>query len=608
MDSTRRGFLTVSGASAAAFFLGAASPSSASAADATEPIARSYIYVNLNSGTATRRGQTVPLADVVGGNRQTGSEVENIARAMLPFTGASTSQNRLPNGLEWHGSSSPKTLRAAEPHALSWRGQNTSSRYMGGIRTAFDVAAAGETVLVSLQAALSDVSGAPPASLRISLLRVSDSRSTLLERVTTHLEGDGLPTLASLTAPTGGSGGYRLVFTAEAGTTEPGQSATVTVRNLTIIRPSTPGFLGPRYVVPPYSATGWQRGTLVVKHGAPAQNYYLILKTAEAGWLGVPFTVQQGQTEVNVSALLGVNTRLTVQEILMIAAQRWTPGWMSRLAGAGTWLPIRFMELNSAYGSPRPESYSRMSRATGTVGAASVAQGADQPTSLPSLDAPAETWAASVNRDTWSHVRFQTNQRKYIRETTEPSGVRSELHFSRSLAFGPTYWLSFWFRTTTEVLDTVDSRKNIIFQLRYTKNPTGDSSALGPEFSLEQLPGKRFALVFRSDGGRPVLSGAGAPAGISTTTLGPWAANKGSWQRLVASVQLSKQGAGSVQAWLNGSRLAGPAGPIGYSRQDGPKVRFGSYKFSDYPANVEFQNFEFGETDLSSRVALPLPI
>lgn len=516
--------------------------------------------------------------------------------------------NRLPTGVEWHGSSSPKTLVALGPDSITWRGQNPDSRYFGGIRTSFVVAQPGETVILSMRASIASVQGAPGAALRASLLRTSDGRSTLLERTTTHLETDEVATVIKLRAPTGGTGGFRLALTGEAGSTSFGQSATFSVRDLGIFTAGGSTSSLTRYSAPPYVRSTWDAGTASLTHSAPPGRYQLLLRTAEAGWFGLPIDIRTGQTAMALNDVLEDDERFTLMELMMIPDDQWTDGWLGSLAATGAWKPVRYMELSGASGSPRPESISRLSRASGRTGATSVLR--DDPTDsfTPSLDAPSETWACSYNTERRSYMRFETNQKKYVGETTDPSGVRSEMHYLESLDFNTDYWFSFCFRTTSALQDSLDSRRNILFQVRYTKNSVGDTSALSPEFALEQMIGNRFSAVARTDGGRAVLSGAGTPDGITTRTSEIWSAPVARWQRVVVRLNSSPSGGGAVRAWLDGNEISGLAGAVGYRRNSGPKVRYGSYKFSDSPGRVEFQNFEFGREDLSSRVDRPLPI
>jgi len=471
-----------------------------------------------------------------------------------------------------------------------------------------DVVQPGHTISVSFRARISDIDGHPHPSVRISLLRTSDSRSTLLERVYTSKDQSGETCVVTLTAPEGGNGGYRLVFTGEAGNDERGQSATFEVRDIMVVSQTPEGMLGPRYNVPPYRRSTYSGGDVTIRPGLAEGAFYLIVRSDEFGWIGVPTTVSSSSQTIRLSEVFGGNACITVREFYLIAQHRWQRGWMNRLAGEGVWRPLRYQNIDGSPGKSRPESPGRLSRATGYFAASSALKNTLNPATVPSLDAPQDTWAAAFDANRWSYLSFKTDQASYIGETSVPAGVRSELHYSASLAYGVAHWFSFWFRCNTTLRDSQDTRKVLLFQTRYTKNLTGDTSGLGPELALEQLSGDRFCVRYRTDNGVPVLSGSGAPAGIVTRQIEPWVAPRGTWQRIVIRATYSASGRGDLGVWLDGRELIDGPTPIGYNRQAGPKPRLGSYKFSDFPSAVEVQNFEFGQKDLFARVNQPLPI
>lgn len=568
-----------------------------------------FMYCDLGSGRTVRRGIEVSLSQYVSGSRASGPRRPNRLSPDLPFRGWSVDANRLPAGLDWHGASSPKTLVRADEDGVVWRGRNTTSRYFGGIRTVAEVAAPGESISVSFRSRITDVAGHPDAALRISLLRTSDSRSTLLERVSTSREQTPERCVVALTAPAGGSQGYKIVFTGEAGDGTPDQQATFEVRDLMITQiAGTSGRLGDRYLAPSYDRSAYTGGDLTIDPKIDSGDFFLVARTSEFGWVGVPVQVDAQNPLVKVSDVFGDTTCITLEEFYLVARHRWKDGWMSKVSPTASWQPLRYTNVDNAPGLSRPESPSRLSRASGLFAASSVASGAANNFNLPSLDAPPQTWSAAFDSQRWSYLSFKTDKALYIGETTVPPGVRSELHFSDSLTYDIPYWFSFAFRVNTEVKDAQESRKVVLFQTRYTKNATGDTSALGPELALEQLSGGRYAISYRTDDGVPVLSGSATPPGITTRTLGPWTAPAGRWQRVVIRAQYSRSGGGRLGVWLDGTALINSQTPLGYRRDSGPKIRLGSYKFSDYPSTSEFQNLEFGQADLSDRINRPLAI
>jgi|GEM_PF-2900198 len=605
---SRRGLLLAAAAGTIGTFLPKWTPLQIASPD-PEVASAAFMYCNLGTGEVIRRGVAVTRSQYVVGAGQIGPRLPNKLQSVLPFTGADIRSNTLPQGLDWHGSTAPKTLLAADGGGIRWRGRNTTSRYSGGVRTRLEVAAPGESILVSFKARMTDVVGHREAALMISLLRTTDSTSTTLERVYTARDQSFERCVVRLTAPPGGTSGWKLVFTGEAGDGAPDQQATFEIRDLMVTSggASSP-WLGERYAAPPYAPTEYVGGDIVVDPKLAASEFYLVARTIDFGWIGVPVEVNAQSPKISFSEVFGPDACLTVAEFYLVARSRWQAGWISKLAGASTWLPLRYTNIDGIAGKSRPESQARLSRASGMVAGHSIPAGTTARSMTPSLDAPPETWAASFDSSRWSYVSFRVDKAPFIGETTVPAGVRSELHVPNCLDYDRPYWFSFAFRVNTTVHDGVYSRKVVLFQTRYTKNASADSSALGPELALEQLPGDRFAVSYRTDDGVPVLAGSGTPAGITTRTLGPWYAPRGRWQNLVIRANYSRSGGGELGVWLNGETLINAPVPLGYNRANGPKVRFGAYKFSDYPATTEFQNFEFGPKELSGRILRPLAV
>ncbi|MFT4050802.1 MAG: heparin lyase I family protein [Microbacterium sp.] len=601
------------GATGAAAMLSAAWPQAASArmlpmvAESTV-LAATTLYADLDAGTAMRKGTAVTLSDYVSGELACGLERLNILSPSLPLASGSITKNTLPLGWEWHSSTSPKTLLDWTEDGITWRGTNAASRYFGGIRTTQEVAAPGESVRVSFKARIFDIDGHAHPTIRVCLLRTTDSKGTLLERAYTSRETALNTCVVELTAPTGGDRGYRLVFTGEAGNSTLDQSASIEVTDVMVVPTTTAGLVGPWLNVPTYSQTGPSGGDLVIFPDADPGNYYLIVRTDEVGWIGIPVEHTSRSASLSVSELLGTDAYATIREFYFIAQSSWKTGWMGRVTGGCSWHPLRYMNIDGLAATSRPESPSQIARATGLVAASSVYSGETNTATVPSLDASTDTWAAAYDSNRWSYLCFKTDENLYIGETTTPAGVRSEIHLSNSLDYDVPYWFSFWFRANTTVTGTSSNNKMIMFQLRYTKNATGDSSALGPEFALEQLKDGQFCVNYRTDDGVAVLSGSSTPAGITTRELGPWEAAAGQWQRLVARTTFSASGGGNLGVWLDGNTLIDTDTPLGYNRLAGPKPRFGSYKFSDSAGAVEIQNFEFGTSSLESRIAHPMPV
>lgn len=610
---TRRGFLI----SGAAVGLGASmnlssffttQESAAAAVDATVTNA-SAIYVNFDTRKASAYGVAKTIGTLVSGDGNVSPGGRNLMAPMLPFSGGNVAANTLPTGLEWHGSSAPKTLLSYTADSVRYLGKTTAStHYFGGVRTKQDVVAQGQSVLVSFNADFVTLKGNPNASLLVQLLRTNDSRATLYERAYNAQEDAGTQCIVRMQAPTGGTGGYRVVFMGSAGSSAAAQEATIDISNISIIPEPAAPTVGIRYAVPPYSRTTMPVKNLLLKPAAPAGEYYVLVRTDEFGWGAENVMLTGTSDQIDVKNLFGSTVDITVREAIVIAASKWTTGWMGRVSTAA-WTPLRYMNIDNTASLSRVESPNRLARATGLVTTSStVAPEADNTYPLTNLGAPPETWAASFDASRRSYMAFSTDTAKFIGETTTPSGARSEISFRKSVEFDQHVWTSFWVRPLTTLTDPTDPHKAIFMQFRYTKNATGDSSALGPDLAISQWTNNRLLLEYRTDNGTAVLSGQATPAGISTVQLGPWPYTPGVWNRMVLHTVFSNSGGGYLGFWLNGTKIIDKAVKMGYKRNVGPKLRFGSYKFSESPSKIEIQHLEHGTRDLTSRITRPLPV
>lgn len=608
-ELTRRSLL-VAGAAVGVGAVVGLDKTAAAAAAQPEVSAVSALYVDFARGTASKLGVAASLASVATGNGVVRPNLTNKLAAILPLTGASVSQNKLPTGLVWHSETTVKTLLAVTQDKVSIRARTTASSplYFGGFRTANDVVQPGQTVLLSFNADIRNVTGDSNSSIRVFLLRVSDQKATLGVRAYNAQETENLLSVIRLKAPAGGSSGYRLVFTVEAGASKAGQQLDFDISNLMLIPdPAIEPTIGSRYALPSKFRDSVSSANVVLSPKTAAGIYYVIYRTTEFGWGAESVTLKSTTDTVNISSLLGASVNVTIQELYVIAQGKWKTGWMDKLSPTTKWYPARYLNMGGDRSKARPESPNRLSRMTGMPAALS-AVAAEGNGSIPNLAVPAVTWAASYNPNRLSHHAFEADTAKYINDTMDTGGVRSELLPGESVPFEQDEWISFWTRTATPIRDTVTSRHSVLFQYRYVNNATGDSSRLSPEVAFEQLTQNRFRLRYRSDNGVAVLSGDSSASGITTVAVDPVFYQPGKWNAIVVRVRFSKTGGGHIGFWCNGKKLIDQDAAVGYKRDVGPRLHYGSYKFSDYAHRVEFQHMEYGTRDLSSRITSPLPV
>lgn len=611
---TRRGFLLSGGA----LFASAAVGMNVSKADAvsltTATVASiksaSALYVNFSSATAQKNATSTSFSDAVSGASGTVcAATQNLLGDYLPFTGASVSTNTLPAGLEWHSASATKVLTTATNDRIVYRGTTTSSlpNYYGGVRTTANVVMPGQTVLLAFVADLSNVIGDTNASICVSLLRISDQKTTMEARVYNYQESPGTLVTARLSAPAGGTDGYRIVITVKAGSSAAGQSVLVDLSNIVaMVEPPAP-LVGSRYAIPPYFRDATAAQDVVLSPQTAGGTYHVVVSTDEFGWAcGV--TQLSGTTDtVSLQEVFGPSVSMSLNEVYLVATSQWQRGWLDVLSPVLNWTPLRFMNINNSLSSSRPESPNRLSRTTGMPGALSAST--SEPNGhIPGLAVPVTTWAASYNPDRLSHVAFQADTLKYIGDSKAGAGVRSEVLPGQPVSFDQDIWLSMWVRATTTLSDPLYDRYAVMFQYRYVKNATGDTSGLSPDLAFEQIPNNRYRLQYRTDNGTSDLSGDASSTAITTTDVGPFNYAVGQWYPLVVHVRFSNSGGGYLGFWFNGQKIIDQPVAVGYNRDLGPALHYGSYKFSDYKSNVEFQHIEHGTVDLSSRISTPLAL
>jgi hypothetical protein len=602
---------------AAALGLGTAFASSLSdravAAVSDAPVAvvsAAALYVDFDAKVAKVFGVAKAFSAVVSGDGTVRPGLTNRFAPILPFTGASVAANRLPSGLAWHSEKIPKKLLVATSDKISYRGTTISAApgFFGGVRTVSDVVAPGQSVLLSFKSDISNVSGNANVSIRVFLLRMNDQKSTLGVRAYNAQETPNVPNIVRLTAPSGGSGGYRLVFTAEAGSLAINQQATIDISEIVLVTvPTSLPTIGARYAAPTYFRDSVSSATAVFSPQAPAGEYHVLFRTDEFGWGAETLTIGGTSSTVELKRLLGSAVNMRIREFYLIAKSKWQKGWLDKVSPNTSWIPARFMNVDNSRSLSRPESPNRLSRMTGMPAALSAIS-TEGNGNVPSLAAPAATWAVSFNPNRLSHHAFSADKDKYIGDTSDNGAVRSELLPGESVPFETDVWISFWTRALTTLSDPMYDRSAVMFQYRYVKNATGDSSSLSPDLAFEQFTNNRFRLRYRTDGGTPVLSGSTTPAGITTVESAPIDYKVGQWYSVVVRARFSKTGGGRIGLWVDGQTLIDQDAAVGYNRNVGPSLHYGSYKFSDYPSRIEFQHMEHGTRNLSRRIASPLAL
>ncbi|WP_394771464.1 heparin lyase I family protein [Lacisediminihabitans sp.] len=582
----------------------------ARAAD-TATIARaSALYVNFGNGLTLRNGVAASLTGATYGTGMIRSAGTNLLGSVLPFAGANVTENKLPTGLTWQGTSSPKVLKSVSAEGLVFTGSTTtaSPSSFGGIRTSIDVAQPGQTVLLSLRSNIGGLTGDPNASIVAFLFRESDQTSTMAVRVHNVQEPVNGVSIIRMKAPNTGTEGFQLVLSTQAGKPGPGQSASIGLAQLLVLNePAAAPTIGSRYATPSYFAKTSAASNLLLAPRAAAGIYFLIVRTAEFGWGAETVSLSDAQSTIDIKSVFGVAVNMTIREVYVIAQSAWQPGWMDILSPTPDWTNVRYMNIDGSVGSSRPLSPAALSRMSGMPAGLS-ALASDLNRNLPTLGAPDVANAVAFNALRLSHQAFEADTTHYVADSPTSIGIHSELWPANSVAFDRDEWISFWTRTATPILDAPGNGEVTIFQYRYVNNVSGDSSALAPELSLAQLTGDRFALRIRTDRGLPVLSGSSTPAGIYSVEVPPVAYRPGQWNAIVVRVRFSNTGGGYVAFWCNGVKLFDQAVGVGYNRNIGPRLHYGVYKYSAYANRTEFQHMENGARSLASRVASPLPI
>ena len=578
------------------------------------------LHVNLETSEARTATGPVRFTDAASGSSMVRPAARNLLGAMLPFRGGSLGKNQLPAGLEWHGHAAKTTLLALSDNRFVYQGETTalSANFYGGVRTTAEVVAPGQTVLLSFKADMSAIVGDVNASIRVSLMRLGDDTAgveqlaTFAPRVYNAQESQGALCTARLTAPSGGSRGYRLVINVQAAAYKGGQRCTIEISSLMLVsQPQSTPTIGQRYAIPAYAQQSVPASNLILRPAAPAGRYHVVYRTAEFGWAAETVTLDGPSGVVDFSRMLGATANVTVREAYVVPSAKWTRGWMNQLAPVTKWTPVRYMEIGGLAATSRPESPNRLSRMTGLVAGLS-AVGSDTGGVSPALSAPAETWAVSYNPDRLSHQAFVADKGWYLGDVRNSTAVRSEIAAGSSVAFDRPIWTSFSVRTPSTLTDTAEDRYAVILQYRYVRAALGDTSQLSPDLAFEQHPNNIFRLRYRSDNGIPVMAdnarNAALSGGVATGSAAEFSYVPGTWYSVVLRSTFSARGGGSLAFWLDGVKLFDRAVPLGYSRPTGPQLRYGCYKYSDSASTIEYQHMEHGERDLSSRIEAPLPI
>jgi hypothetical protein len=222
------------------------------------------------------------------------------------------------------------------------------------------------------------------------------------------------------------------------------------------------------------------------------------------------------------------------------------------------------------------------------------------------------SWNVKNASKPWSCQRlanyFRFEVRKGERLTTDGATVnRSEViqwnNGTIPFPYDTDVWLSLAMRIPSGARIPVDVNHWLTVGQFHPTFSNGDSTSLSPVWSQNILPTGYLAIYVRSATQSPVTESPPANKVYS------FKFNFDTWMNFVYRLQFSKTGGGVMDMYLNGSNVYSDTPPIGYNETIGPYFQFGIYRASDeYPAIIEYANVEVGLTDLTSRIANPLPL
>lgn len=532
------------------------------------------------------------VESVTGTGDIVGATLGNLMSSYLPFAGASVAGNTFPTGIDVHQFLTGPTLKewSADSITLELKTVSGFSGGMGGIRTQ-GIVPQNTSVDVSFDAALVNLSASTEtASLVVELTHAGNDgdSNTTGPKVVMSLREDPKQVRVRLAAPSGGVA-YRLAIWVKTSDATVDQKVLFTLSNLMVTSAGSAPIVGSRYGFPRYNAKQvWARNTLV-KPGVSAGDYILLARADEFGWFCEVITLAANAT-IDLRAVLGGAPHVTFRELMLFPYANWAAGMLDLLD------PPKFRSTRWIDGATTatsgPQSPGALSRITGVF----------QPNQT--LNAHPKPYAIEYVPSRLRHLRARAGIGDHWNVDTASGNhsQRAELYDYSDFGNAPI-WISTWVCARSTVL----SQFAILFQGGRPRS--GSSTAtLSPEFDVRLLPGNQMYLKLRSDGGTEVMSGDGDAAGITVNTFGPFPLGTDAWHHVLLRLTTSKTGAGSADMWIDGTKVVNNRGPLGYNRAGAFQLHYGLYSYAaDTDLTVEQAALEYGNRDLSSRAARPIP-
>lgn len=176
---------------------------------------------------------------------------------------------------------------------------------------------------------------------------------------------------------------------------------------------------------------------------------------------------------------------------------------------------------------------------------------------------------------------------------------RAELRHDANLPFDTDLWISFGLRVSGAL-----GKDWLVVGQFHDEHDDGEGYKY-PPLAFE-YNGTHFTVVTRSD--PTPLSTVEDTGGI--VRFSEPGLRLDVWQQFVFRFRFARTGNGYLQVWRDGAEIVpGAAIPMGFNDVLGHYWKFGAYRKAETtPLVVDYSHMEIGTTDLSTRIANPLPI
>jgi len=172
-------------------------------------------------------------------------------------------------------------------------------------------------------------------------------------------------------------------------------------------------------------------------------------------------------------------------------------------------------------------------------------------------------------------ARFEVRSDEFTFEedrTNGPHGSnRAEIKEQFTASSGGEYWYAFDSFIPPDF--PLHDNRLVIAQWRATDDPGEEGSARSPALAVRYQNGV-LRVTLRQSQERIQKDNDGKQEILYELPDFP----RGTWHRFVFHVKWSCQPDGFVKGWLNGRRVIGYKGPVGYNDEQGPKFKFGLYR------------------------------